>query len=490
MPLKQDSRPAERSPSGAIESPAGGGGGGKGKWIAVAVLALTLGLVAGYWLASRQVGPKPPATSAGDCKPLFYRHPMNPAITSKTPAKDEMGMDYVPVYPPGCPGAAEAAAGPPGTVAIDPTVVQTIGVRTSGVVRRDFSHTLHTVGRVTYDEDLLARLHPKTEGWVEKLYVSETGQSVARNTELLSFYSPQLVASEQEYLLALKSLRLLKDSPFADIRRGARELVRSSRERLELLDVPEHQILELEKTGRIMKSLHIHSPVDGYVVHVGVREGMYVTPQTELYLIADLSKVWVYADIYEYELPWVRVGDPAEITLTAVPGRTFEGQVVYVYPYADAKTRTVKVRLEFDNPGLLLRPELFANVTLHTRPKSGVLAVPSEAVVRTGLKEHVFVVKGPGRFEPRIVQLGVPANGWVEVLAGLAEGEEVVVSSQFLIDSESKLQEALSKFTEPSSETCPQGRCESFPGRSEPGHPGRVRPSDKSPMPHHPEGRP
>ncbi len=427
------------------------------KWIAMTLVALTVGLGAGYRLAQRQPEPAAPAAGDGACEPMFYRHPMNPSITSKTPAKDEMGMDYVPVYPPGCPGATQETRGPAGTVVLDPTVVQTIGVRTAKVMRRDFSHPIHTVGRVTYDEDLLARLHPKTEGWVEQLYIGETGEFVARDEMLLSLYSPQLVASEQEYLLALKSLRLLKTSPFRDIAQGARDLVKSARERLELLDVPRHQIRELERTGKIMKNLHIHSPFDGYVVQVGVREGQYVTPQTELYLIADLSKVWVYADIYEYELPWVRVGDPAEITLTAVPGRVFRGQVVYVYPYADAKTRTVKVRLEFDNPDLLLKPELFANATLHTRPKSGVLAIPSEAVVRTGLKDHVFVVRGQGRFEPRIVELGVPADGWVEVLAGLTEGEEVVVSSQFLIDSESKLQEALRKFTAPQPETDMKG---------------------------------
>ncbi len=419
------------------------------KWIVFSLAALGMGLTAGYWLAGMQTQ-RPGAGSAvtqGRCKPLFYRHPMNPAITSKTPVKDEMGMDYVPVYPPGC-GNTAAEAGPPGTVTIDPTVVQNIGVRTAKVVRRDFSHPIHTVGRVTYDEDLLARLHPKTEGWIEKLFISETGEFVAKNAQLLSFYSPQLVSSEQEYLLALKSLRILKDSPFPDIRHGAREMVRSSRERLELLDVPGHQIRALEQTGKIMKSLHIHSPVNGYVVHVGVREGQYVTPQTELYMIADLSRVWVYADIYEYELPWVQIGDPAEIVLTAVPGRVFKGKVIYVYPYADAKTRTVKVRLEFINPDLILRPELFANATLHTRPKIGVLGIPSEAVVRTGLKNHVFVAQGRGRFEPRVVTLGVPSDGWVEVLAGLSEDEEVVVSSQFLIDSESKLQEAMSKFTE------------------------------------------
>ncbi|HEB77336.1 MAG TPA: efflux transporter periplasmic adaptor subunit, partial [Methylothermaceae bacterium] len=210
------------------------------KWITLTLIGLVVGLGSGFWLATRQSGPETPVAAGkpGECEPMFYRHPMNPSITSKTPAKDEMGMDYVPVYPPGYPGAQAEAGGPPGTVVIDPTVVQTIGVRTARVIRRDFSHPIHTVGRVTYDEDLLARLHPKTEGWIEKLYISDTGSFVAQNAKLLSVYSPQLVASEQEYLLALKSLKLLKDSPFADISHGTRELVKSARERLKLLDVP------------------------------------------------------------------------------------------------------------------------------------------------------------------------------------------------------------------------------------------------------------
>ncbi len=416
------------------------------KWVAIAVSA-ALGFGAGYWLATRHSQSGTSVTTGG-CEPIAYRHPMNPTITSKTPAKDEMGMDYVPVYPPGCPGA-DVAQGPAGTVVIDPAVVQTIGVRTARVERRDLFHPIRTVGRVSYDEDLLVRLHPKTEGWVEKLNVSQTGAFVARDTDLLSLYSPQLVAGQQEYLLALENLKALQAIPFADIRRNARELVRAARERLELLDVPEHQIRELERTGQIMKSLHIHTPVAGYVIQVGVREGQYVSPQTELYLIADLSKVWVYADIYEYELPWIKVGDPAEIRLTAVPGRVFKGRVVYVYPYADPKTRVVKVRLEFPNPDLVFRPELFADATIHAQPKPAVLTLPLEAVVRTGIKEHVFVRKDVGRFEPREVTLGVSANGWVEVLAGVAEGEEVVVSGQFLLDSESKLKEAMLRFTQP-----------------------------------------
>ncbi len=415
------------------------------KWLAFTLTALVfsaLGLGTGYFLTKREFPEH--AGEASRCAPSFYRHPMNPAITSPTPAKDEMGMDYLPVYPPGCPGAVEEASL---GVRIDPTVVQTIGVRTAKVGRRDLSHPIRTVGRVSYAEDLLVRLHPKIEGWVEELKVSQTGTFVAKGEELLSLYSPQLVLSQQEYLLALENFKAFKDSPFDYLSTFALDLVRAARQRLELLDVPQHQIRELEASARIRKSLPIHSPVSGYVLSIGAREGQYVTPQTELYLIADLSKIWVYAEIYEFELPWVKVGDPAEIRLTAVPGQVFLGKAVYLYPYADPKTRTVKVRLEFPNPKLQLKPDLFAKVTLHTQPRRGVLAFPEEAVVRTGIKEHVFVVKAQGLFEPRQVSLGVAADGWVEVLSGLAEGEEVVVSGQFLIDSESSLQEAMRKFS-------------------------------------------
>ncbi len=418
------------------------------KNIIIAVITLTLGLGAGYWLATTQKGAGMDNMADGGAKDerkvLFYRNPMNPAITSPTPAKDDMGMDYIPVYAEGDSGNKE----PAGTVTIDPVTVQDIGVRTARVIQRTLSREIHAVARVTYDEERLARLHPKTEGWIDELYVDKTGEPVAKDTILLSFYSPQLVSSQQEYLLALKNDESLKDSPFEDIRKGARELVISSRERLELLDVPEHQIIDLEVTRKIKKNLHIHTPFDGIVMKVGVRDGQYVTPATELYMLADLSKIWVYVDIYENEMPWVRLGDTAEMTVEAIPGKVFIGKVTYIYPYMERKTRTNRIRLEFDNRDLKLKPEMYAKVTLKASRQVDAVVVPSEAIVRSGLSNQVFVVRAPGKFEPRKVTLGVSAEGLTQILSGVKPGEEVVTSSQFLIDSESKLREATAKMME------------------------------------------
>jgi membrane fusion protein, copper/silver efflux system len=217
---------------------------------------------------------------------------------------------------------------------------------------------------------------------------------------------------------------------------------------LRLLDVPEHQIMELTQTEEVQEQLHIHSPAVGIAVNVGVREGQYVTPQIELYTIADLSTVWVLVDIFEDELPWVRVGDHAEMSVVGAPGRVFAGQLTYIYPYAENQTRTVKGRLEFENSDLLLKPEMYADVTIQADPREGALVVPSEAIIRSGVREQVFVVRAPGKFEPREVRLGVSSEGWTQILEGIVTGEEVVVSAQFLIDSESKLREAAAKMME------------------------------------------
>lgn len=416
-----------------------------------ALLMLVLGIISGYWLAKRLPhGDESTSTPVEKKKEqrtiLFYRSSMNPSVTSPTPKKDAMGMDYVPVY---ADADGEARDTTPGLVAIDPVTVQNIGVRTALAKRSTISHTIRAVGRIDFDEERLARLHPKTEGWIEKLRIDKTGEWVKKGTDLLSIYSPQLVSSQQEYLLALNNLKALDSSPFKDIRQGAEELVKSSRERLKLLDVPEHQIRELEKSHSIKKSLHIHTPVAGIVMKIGVREGQYVTPATQLYMIADLSRVWVYADIYEHELPWVRVGDRADMRLAAIPGSTFHGRVNYIYPYAEAKTRTIKVRLAFDNPLLLLKPDLFADITIHAWRQIDAIVIPSEAVLRSGPREQVLVVRGPGKFEPRPVTLGLASGGDVQVLEGILVGDEVVTSAQFLIDSESKLREATAKMTNP-----------------------------------------
>ncbi|WP_196806620.1 efflux RND transporter periplasmic adaptor subunit [Methylobacter luteus] len=411
----------------------------------IAILMLALGLGAGYWLASRQmVHEQPVSTPAEPRKPLFYRNPMNPDVTSPVPAKDSMGMDYIPVY-----ADEEQAEEKAGTVKIDPMTTQNIGVRTARASRQTLSQGIRAVGRVAYDEERIVRLHPKTEGWIEAMSVDKTGQWVKKNTDLLSVYSPQLVASQQEYVLALKNLEVLKKSPIEEIRRGAEELVNSSRERLKLLDVPEHQLHDLTHTHEIKKSLHIHTPAAGIVIEIGAREGQYVTPATQLYMIADLSKVWVYADIYEYELPWVREGDPVEMRLAGVPGKVFKGHLAFIYPYAEAKTRTIKVRLVFDNTELLLKPDMFAEVTIQAGRRQEALVIPAEAVVRSSAGDRVFVVQGDGRFEPRTVRLGLASNGHIEIREGLAEGEEVVTSAQFLIDSESNLREATKKMMAP-----------------------------------------
>ena len=361
------------------------------------------------------------------------------------PAKDNMGMAYIPVY---ADTMTKTNNMPSGTVEIDPVTVQNMGVRTSTAKVTVLSHDIRTIGRVAYDEERITRLHPKTEGWIEKLFIDKTGTAVKKGTMLLSVYSPQLVSSAQEYLLALKSLETLKDSPFEEISIGAQQMVTTSRDRLKFLDVPEHQIREMERSGEIKKALHIHSPFNGIVINIGAREGQHVTPQTELYMLADLSKVWVFADVYESELPWVNVNDTVEMTLTGIPGKVFKGTLSYIYPYADAKTRTIKVRLEFDNTDLLLKPDMFANVIINTQLQQDAITIPSEAIVRSGERDQVFVVRAQGKFEPRIVTTGLSSNGLTQIIEGIDAEEEVVTSSQFLIDSESKLRESTAKMLE------------------------------------------
>ena len=381
--------------------------------------------------------------TAAEPEILFYRNPMNPTVTSPVPAKDSMGMDYIPVYADGS-GQGDAA----GTVEIDPVVVQNIGVRTAIAERRSLSRSVKTVGRVDFNEEHMARLHPKVDGWIEEIRVDKTGQRVRADDILLSFYSPKLVSAQREYLLAIDNQTALASSPFEQIRSGAEELTKSARDRLELLDVPEHQIKELEQTREIKKYIHIHAPWAGTVIRIGARAGQFVTPNTELYMMVKLDQVWVYADVYEYELPWVKVGDHVEMTLASVPGRSFHGTLDYIYPYAEAKTRTTKVRLVFENKERLLRPDMFADVTILSDTQEDAVVIPAEAVVRSGDRAQIFVVREPGKFEPRDVALGVESQGFVTVLDGVSEGEQIVTSAQFLVDSESKLREATAKMLE------------------------------------------
>ena len=402
----------------------------------LAFITLALGFGVGVFYSNKHMPTikEKPQDSVDEQEVLFWRNPMNPVITSPVFMKDEMGMDYLPVY-------ADGALGnelPSGTVSIDPTTVQNIGVRTTKAVRQTLSQEINALGRVTFNEERMARLHPKTSGWIESMNVDETGATVGRDSILLNIYSPDLVAAQREYLLALNTWERSKNST-------SKSVLNSARERLELFDVPEHQIVELEQSRRVKKQLHIHSPFQGTVMNIGVRDGQYVTPKDQLYLIADLNRIWVNVDVFEDQLSWVKVGDRAQMRVRAAPGRVYEGQITFIHPVLNSNSRTAQVRLEFDNSDLSLKPGMFSNVVLFTNPQQNIVVIPDEAIVRSGSREQVFVVREPGKFEPREVTLGISADGLVQIVKGVNEGEYVVTSSQFLIDSESKLREATAK---------------------------------------------
>ncbi|WP_167632253.1 efflux RND transporter periplasmic adaptor subunit [Mariprofundus ferrooxydans] len=421
-------------------------------WMIVILIA---GVAAGYYISAAQHGIGQHAAAAktaesgpcaGGAQAVMWRNPMNPSVISPVPAKDGMGMDYIPV-------CADKAGdnGPAGTVTIDPTVTQNIGVRITQAVERNLSREITTVGRVTFDETRLMTLHPKVAGWVDKLFVDKTGESVKQNTMLLSFYAPELVATQEEYLLALANWEQLKASQYKDIREGAKRLLDSSLDRLRFFDVPEHQIRALQRTHKVLKNMHIHAPAAGIVTRIGIREGAHVTPDSELYQIADLSRVWVLADLYEYEIGWVKRGDHASLRVASLPGERFSGKITYIYPYLDPKTRTNKVRIEFDNSSGLLKPDMFGDVTIASTTTRPGIYVPKEAVLITGKSAHLFVRSKPGHFEPRTVKTGISADGQIEIVEGVKAGEMVVSSGQFLIDSESSIREAAAKMVSPGS---------------------------------------
>ncbi len=364
-----------------------------------------------------------------------WRAPMTPGFTSDRPGKSPMGMDLVPVY--------EDEVGR--EVSINPTMVQNIGAKTEVVKKRSLSREIRTIGRLTYDERLIHHIHTKYGGWIDKLYVDFTGQEVKKNDVLLEIYSPELVTTQEELILALKYQESLKDSSFPEISRSAKGLVDSTLKRLQLFDVPEHQIRALIKNRKVSKTMHIHSPVKGIVMKKNALHGMHVQPGMNLYMIADLSNIWVIVDIYEYEVHWVKLGQEAEMNLSYFPGKKFKGKVTFIDPILDSKSRTLKVRMEFSNPDGELKPEMYANVTLKSEVAREELTIPEEAVIYAGDKTTVIVQNSSSTFDSRELNLGVKTQGYVQVLKGLKEGEKVVTSSVFLIDSESRLKEALNK---------------------------------------------
>jgi Cu(I)/Ag(I) efflux system membrane fusion protein len=330
-----------------------------------------------------------------------------------------------------------------GGIMVDPAKQQLIGMRMAEATYQSLDKTIRTVGRVDYDERKLKQISTKTEGWIERLYVDFTGQLVRRGDPLFSVYSPELVSTQEEYLLALQAKKQTSSSPFHHVAAAGSSLLEAVRRRLQLWDVTAEQIAELERNGRPTKTLTLVSPIDGFVIEKTALEGMRVEPSMVLYKIADLSTVWVYADIYEHELPLVRVGQQATVRLSYDPGQTFRGRIVYIYPYLDSKTRTAKVRFELPNTGdRRLKPGMFADIELKV-PLGRRLAVPREAVLDSGTRQIVFVDKGEGHFEPKEVTLGLRVDGQQEIVSGLKPGTRVVASANFFLDSESRLRESM-----------------------------------------------
>jgi multidrug efflux pump subunit AcrA (membrane-fusion protein) len=385
--------------------------------------------------------------AAGERRVLFYRNPMDPSITSPVPAKDSMGMDYVPVY------ADEIATAAPGapdhaTFEVAASGLQLAGVQTAPVERGSLGRTVRTVGNVLADETRVRHVHTKISGWVERLHVNYTGQYVRAGQPILSVYSPELLASQEEFLRAREVAGRFGSSGLPEVRRGGEDLLAAARRRLELFDVPESLIAELERTGTPQRTVTLLAPVSGYVTAKSVVEGHEVQPGEELFTISDLSRVWVEADFYEYEAAGLALGENATVTLAYDPTVSLAGRIAFIYPTLDPATRTLRVRFEFANPGLKLKPGMFADVEVRLDPREGLI-IPDSAIIDTGERRLVFVSRGGGVFEPREVKIGVRADGRARVLDGLAEGEEVAVHANFLLDSESRLRAAIASAAVP-----------------------------------------
>jgi Cu(I)/Ag(I) efflux system membrane fusion protein/cobalt-zinc-cadmium efflux system membrane fusion protein len=383
------------------------------------------------------------ASPAQERRVLYWRAPMDPNYVSDKPGKSPMGMDLVPVYA----DADESASAH--AIRIDPVTIQNMGIRTGVIQRGPLVKVIRTVGRVDYNEQAVTYINTKFRGWIERLYVDQTGQHVARGQELFDVYSPDLYAAQEEFLAATRNLPLLEGSTFPPAIEEATRLVDAAVTKLKYMDVSDEQIGRIRERKQVEKTLTIHSPAEGIVTEKLALDGMYVMPGMRLYTVADLSRIWVYVDIYEYQLPWVYAGQPARMTLPYVTGREFTGKVIYVYPYLEPRTRVIKVRLEFENPDLELKPGMYANVRLDSELSREATLVPREAYIDSGERKVAFVDRGDGKFQPREILTGVEAeDGMVEVLYGLEEGEVVVTSGQFLIDAESKLVEAVAKMME------------------------------------------
>jgi len=401
---------------------------------------LLLGVGAGsYWLGTHSTGEIATTVAAStERKVLYYRNPMGLPDTSPVPKKDAMGMDYVPVFD------GDAVQGEAGAVNISVEKVQKLGVQSETAMLRSLDKTIQVTGLIAIDESRTFAIAPKFEGWVEKLHVNTSGQSVSKGQALFDVYSPELVSAQREYDIAVQGMTSLEHAD-EQARNSMKQLAEASQSRLKNWDISQGD-LKHSQHGKSSRNLTYYSPVSGIVLDKQAVQGMRFMPGETLYRIADLSSVWVLAEVPERDIALVAVGNIVQISIEAYPAKVFTGKVSFIYPTLNAATRTVQVRVEIANPKGLLKPAMFANVSLPVGDAGKVLTVPTSAVIDSGKRQVVLVQLAEGRYVPRDVKLGRRGGEYVEVLEGLAEGEKVVTSALFLIDAESNLKSALSGF--------------------------------------------
>ena len=393
--------------------------------VAILIAALVMGIVIGRSLPRSEMNMA--AVGEAEREVLYWVAPMDSNFRRDEPGKSPMGMDLKPVY-------ADEIDAVPGTVKIDPTIVNNLGVRTMVAEESPLSRRIETVGYVGYDEDTLMHVHLRVDGWIEGLSVTTTGDAVKKGQVLFELYSPTLVNAQEEFLVALRS--------------ESAALTKASRERLESLGMTLGEIDELARERKAKQRIRKYAMRDGVVAHLGVREGNFVTPASNVMSIAELDRVWVLAEVFERQAGWVEPGQPAEVELDYLPGRKWRGTVDYVYPELDATTRTLKVRIRFENEGELLRPNMFARVTLLDSEAEAVVHVPREALIRGGDGDRVVLSLGEGRFRSQLVETGIESGNRVAILSGVSAGDRIVTSGQFMIDSESNIDSAMSKMDE------------------------------------------
>jgi Cu(I)/Ag(I) efflux system membrane fusion protein len=418
-----------------------------GIWIALALAGIAAAVSGGYWWGLKQVShpsvEMPAAiTAPAERKILYYRNPMGLPDTSPVPKQDSMGMDYTPVY------ADEEVSN--NQVKISTDKVQKLGVKTEPVLSRKMVNTVRAVGQFQFNEQRLSTVTTKFEGYIEKLYVNTTGQPVKRGQPLMEVYSPELVSAQEEYLIAWHGRQSLSNGTPESLL-GVGQLAESTLKRLRNWDISDAQLQRLKKDGKATRTLTMYSPANGVVLEKAAVQGLRFMPGELLFKIADLSTVWLLADVFEQDISLVHVGQTVNITVNAYPGRELKGKIDYIYPTVSSETRTAKVRVVLANPDGILKPDMYASIQLMSGHDASVLAVPDSAVIDSGTRQVVLVQLTEGLYEPREVKLGMRSDGYVEISEGLSEGENVVVRANFLIDAESNLKAALGSFGEHSS---------------------------------------